>query len=764
MSKRVGRYAVCAAVICAVILVVLLTELSKQGPRPEDVLAGYRPGRAYHVPAITYPFNGAVFPPDIAAPTIRWKDGHGKTDRWLVVIGREAEERCLSGLTDVTEWTPSDEQWEAVKRLSLERDVKVTVLGIDHSQPKRVLSAGSITIRTSKDEVGAPLFYQEVNLPFFAAFTDPSQARWRFGPISSKHPPPVVMENLPVCASCHSFSADGSVVGMNVDCADDTGSYAIAKVAEEITLGKEKIIAWSDCEKAGRGATYGMFSQVSPDGRYVVASVADRAAIAPGGSLAYSVLFFPVRGILAVYDSRTKQFRTLRGADDPKFVHTNPCWSPDGKYIVFARSKAVELPGSARSVLLSTRQCRELLGDGGSFQFDLYKIPFNNGEGGTPEAIRGASHNGMSNYFPKYSPKGKWIVFCKARSFMLLQPDSKLYIIRRWLVFSSKANRQYTQLFLAHIDEAGHSSPPVVLERFTRQGAAVIPEFVSGGPAAIRKIREQFMDYASFIRAGDGLLQARKLDRAARAYQDALSIKPQGADALNGLGLVGLYRGSLREAWEYLAKAVEASPEHADAHVNLGALFLRQDRIDEAVASFEKALQIDGELAGAHQGLGYCSMTRNDIDQAIAHWKNALAIEPDRRAVHLALAAALPKRGGFKEAVSHYRKALELSPNDANALNNFAWYLATCPVDGIRDGDEAVRLAERACLILGQRKHASHLDTLAAAHAEKGMFLDAITIATEALKLLGPQQESLGRDIKRRLEGYKAGKPWRQQP
>ena len=35
----------------------------------------------------------------------------------------------------------------------------------------------------------------------------------------------------------------------------------------------------------------------------------------------------------------------------------------------------------------------------------------------------------MSNYFAKYSPDGNWIVFCKAKSFMLLQPDSELYII-----------------------------------------------------------------------------------------------------------------------------------------------------------------------------------------------------------------------------------------------------------------------------------------------------------------------------------------------
>ena len=43
------------------------------------------------------------------------------------------------------------------------------------------------------------------------------------------------------------------------------------------------------------------------------------------------------------------------------------------------------------------------------------------------DAFRTA-HPGVE-LFAKFSPDGKWIVFCRARSFMLLQPDSELYII-----------------------------------------------------------------------------------------------------------------------------------------------------------------------------------------------------------------------------------------------------------------------------------------------------------------------------------------------
>ena len=105
--------------------------------------------------------------------------------------------------------------------------------------------------------------------------------------------------------------------------------------------------------------------------------------------------------------------------------------SPDGKSIVFAKSRTYRLKTvrDKGKVLLSAEECREFLEEGKPFLFDLYKITFNEGKGGTPEPLEGASNNGMSNFFAKYSPDGRWIVFCKAKSYMLLQPDSELYII-----------------------------------------------------------------------------------------------------------------------------------------------------------------------------------------------------------------------------------------------------------------------------------------------------------------------------------------------
>jgi hypothetical protein len=80
----------------------------------------------------------------------------------------------------------------------------------------------------------------------------------------------------------------------------------------------------------------------------------------------------------------------------------------------------------------------------------------------------------------------------------------------RWLVFSSKANGPYTQLWLAHVDENGEDAPAVVLDRLTAPDrAANIPEFVNARPGAIKAIHQEFLNAGSFMRAGGEFLSRR---------------------------------------------------------------------------------------------------------------------------------------------------------------------------------------------------------------------------------------------------------------
>ena len=617
-------------------------------------------------------------------------------------VGGAADVRCggdsLDFLAYESQWGPDVETWEAIKRQAGNEDIGLLVLGLQRAYPRHILARGRARFRLSEDAVEAPLFYREVNLPFIDAVKDPTQIRWCFGSISSSTPPTVVLENLPVCGNCHSFPRDGSVLAMDVDYANSKGSYVMTRVAENMVLATSDIITWNDYRPEDEQLTFGLLSQISPDGRYVIdRTVKDKSVFVPRPDLAFSQLFFPIKGILCVYDRRTGSFTALPGADDPAYVQSNPTWSPDGQYIVFARSEAytLEAEQDRRKILLSPKDCAEFLEEGRTFLFDLYRVPFNGGRGGVAEPLEGASHNGMSNYFARYSPDGKWIVFCRARSYMLLQPDSELHIIPaaggaarrlecntnrmnswhswspngKWLVFSSKAHSDYTQLFLTHIDEAGASSPPVELAFLTASDrAANIPEFVNVTPTAMRKIQAKFLDDYSHVRAADSFFRYGDADGAIAEYRKALEINPDNAWAHRKLGFL-LYnvKDLADEGLAHLHKALELAPRDPRTHYDLGMAFLYRGEYDAATAHITEAVRAmpDGwenqyDPVDMRYNLGQALLLQGKPQAAGAALSEVVALDPNHAQAHYQLARVLAESDDARGALKHYAAAMKV--------------------------------------------------------------------------------------------------------
>ena len=647
------------------------------------------PGEVSGQLEITYPLDETLFPPDIVAPTIVWNDGTEAAQAWQVLMRFDGSDEILRFPAAETSWRPSEEDWGDIKRRSTAHDAELAVVGL--SPEGDAVSSASIRIRTSTDPVEDSIFYREVPLPFIEAVQDPSRIRWRYGSVDSVEQPPVVLEDLPVCGNCHSFSGDGGVLGLDVDYGNDKGGYAILPVSEQMELNDEKIITWSDYKKDDDEATFGLLSQVSPDGRYVISTVKDRAVFVATPGIEFSQLFFPIKGILVVYDTVTGDYTALPGADDPAYVQSNPTWSPDGKSIVFARTEVYQKDSiaDASSILLNENDVPEFIEDKEPFKFDLYRVPFNDGRGGKAEPIAGASHNGMSNFFAKFSPDGKWIVFTKAENYMLLMPDSELYIVPakggearrlrantsrmnswhsfssngRWLVFSSKANTPYTQLFLTHIDEQGNSTPPVVLDRFTgTYGAANIPEFVPLPADAIAQIKEQFLDAYSFLRAGMANERTGNYPAAVKAYERGLEVEPENVELLNSMGFALFQQGKSQEAVVALEKALKVDPKHWKAHNNMALASVDLGEFELAEAHYRESLAIEPQPA-IYNDLGFVLERQGLPFEATDMYRKALELDPESAAAHFNLASSLARGGEFAAAEPHFRAVLEKGPN-----------------------------------------------------------------------------------------------------
>ena len=305
---------------------------------------------------------------------------------------------------------------------------------------------------------------------------------------------------------------------------------------------------------------------------------------------------------------------------------------------------------------------------------------------------------------------------------------------------------------------------------------------------------------ADSLPARVGLAEAwRRLGRRDEAHEQAALALQQHPDAAEAhietavmLGLDHHYE----EAVQHLVKAVAAAPDHPTAYQQLAVCLapLRQNK--QVIEACEQGLRVDPFNATLHRSLAIAEAETGDLTNALIHLRLALALKPKLPEAHGPLALALASLGEQDEAavqfeqavlekpddarlqylyamtltmigdarraVDHYHQALALKPDMVEALNNLAWILAANPSDALRNGAEAVRLAERACE-LSEHREPVLLGTLAAAYAEAGRFGEAVKTAEKARNLAtaGGLKDVAAKNAEL-LELYRAGKPYRE--
>ena len=214
-----------------------------------------------------------------------------------------------------------------------------------------------------------------------------------------------------------------------------------------------------------------------------------------------------------------------------------------------------------------------------------------------------------------------------------------------------------------------------------------------------------------------------------------------------------------RDSESLWSRSVACTTGNSIAHNNLGGVFRDEGRTGEAVAQFQMALEINPDFAEAHNNLGVVLAQQGRKGEAITQYQKALAIKPDYAEARYNLGNALLRQGDAAEAISCYQKALTIKPDYMEVQNNLALVLATCSQASLRNGIEAVKLAERANQLAGG-KNPAVLCTLAAAYAEAGRFPEAIETGQRALQLAQAQSNAtLAGALQSQLKLYQAGTP-----
>ena len=294
---------------------------------------------------------------------------------------------------------------------------------------------------------------------------------------------------------------------------------------------------------------------------------------------------------------------------------------------------------------------------------------------------------------------------------------------------------------------------------------------------------------------GDFLFNRGRIDEAIVQFEKSINVRPGYAEAQNNLGIALTAKGQFDSAAIHLKQAVELrpgqpkahydlanalsqqgersaaitqyeqalalDPNYADAHFNLATVLARDGQIDAAESEYRKAISDNPNHAEAHYALGSILFEKGRIDEALIHYQEALRNRPDYPEVENNIALVLLRKGRPRDALAHWRRSLELRPDFTESLNNLAWLLATFPDDTLRNGTEAITLAERAQQISGG-KEPSILRTLAAAYAEAGRFAEAIDTAQGGVRLSAANGNSELADIfERDLISYRANRPIR---
>ncbi len=281
--------------------------------------------------------------------------------------------------------------------------------------------------------------------------------------------------------------------------------------------------------------------------------------------------------------------------------------------------------------------------------------------------------------------------------------------------------------------------------------------------ARFREAAKNDLNYPDpLVGLADLLIKRGRPAEAEQASRDALRIAPLQLGAMFTLAQALHNQNKLDEAIAAYQKLNSFKPDLFSGHRGLGSVLAMKGQTSAAILEFRVAAQLQATNADVHNSLGVLLLNANQRDDAAKHFALAATYQPTNAMANYQLGVLAAGNREDGKAARFYQRALDAQPNELELLNNYAWLLATSPVDTVRNPDRAITLAEHANR-LGQERVPVVLGTLAAAYASAGRFDDAVATATRARDLARQAgQEQIAQRNEELLQLYQSQKPYRE--
>lgn len=286
--------------------------------------------------------------------------------------------------------------------------------------------------------------------------------------------------------------------------------------------------------------------------------------------------------------------------------------------------------------------------------------------------------------------------------------------------------------------------------------------------AALKDFDKSPVAAATYLARANAWNAKQDYEHAIEDYEKALwfckkenaELGPRHAQIYNCRGAAYLAHGDQDKALADFDEALKLNDTDPTIYFNRGNVWKAREEYAKAIRDYDRALRLDANYLAAYNNRGSVWFSKEDYDKALADYDQVLQRDPKNLKARYNRANAWEAKGKYEEAVADFNTIRLLDPKFADAYVGIARILATCSDSRIRNGNQAIGFASKACELSGW-KNPAHLFVLASAFAEDGQFAAAVKCQTDALELAPRNQKFRYRQ---RLDLYKSGKAFHELP